>query len=788
MISNLYVACRAAARRPVFTLQLLATLALGIGANAAVFTLVNGVLLHPLPYRDSRSLVVLNGVNPSSHLERIPLSPADYLDVKSAGAPFEGMAAYFPRSFVLNGTGEPLRVNGIQATSDLLDVLKATPIVGRHIASGEEGVVLLEEGFWKRRFGADPGIVGKKLTLNGAPATIIGVLPSLPLPWVEGDLVAPLSFQGGLAKFRAGRILRVIARLDKGVSLKTAQSWTNVIAADLSQRYAATNKGWGLRLTSLQDQLTGDARPRLLLLQLAVLLVLPVCWANAANLFLFRAASRGGETAVRMALGASRLHLIGLNLMESGVVAVLGGALGVLLAQWILGIMRAWAPASLPWVDQARMDGSTFAVVALLSLSTALFVTLPLAPRTYHRGIMDELKGALSKRVSRGTGLGKTLVLVELVLAFVLAQAAGSTLNNFVRLLAVDPGFRADNVLFAEIRLAEHKYNRRREAADQFWDGLLARVRSLPSVESASISFNAPLVGFDGRVSFLAEGLSEAEQTAAERTVGPGYFQTLAIPLLKGRTFGADDEETSLPVVVINQAMADRLWSPSEAIGRRLKLDGTWRTIVGVVGNVRRTGLGIEPVPAIYRPQKQHPFRPANALLIRSVSQTAFLSQSVRELVAEIDDQQPVSQVMSMESILRDSLTETRFETLILAIFAVAAVVLAAVGVHAVFVYSVALRVRELAVRMALGATERGIALLVLKEGLKLALTGSLVGCIVAAEGNRVLSAYFSGAAGVDLKTLLATSVCLTGVSILACRRPARKASRIDPMAALREL
>jgi predicted permease len=798
---------RMLAKRPGFTVVTVLALALGIGANSAIFSVVNTVLLRPLPYEDPERLVMVWERRPRQNRDAGAVAPADFLDWQSQNQVFDSMAAYTSTAFNMTGVGEPEQINSQLVTEGFFQVLSVKAALGRTFIQGEDKEgggrrLVMGHGLWQRRFGADPNIIGRSLTLNNESFTVIGVMPpDFQYPdkatelWASPKRVLPEVFLPGNpdpSTIRTLHYLNVIARLKPGVTREQAQAEMETIAGRLEQQYPAENTGHTARIVALHEQLVGDVRPALLVLLAAVGFVLLVACANVANLLLARATARHKEMSIRTALGAGRLRLIRQLLTESILLSLLGGGLGLLLALWGVDLLVALSPGNLPRLREISLDGKVVGFTLGISLLTGIIFGLAPALQASRLDLIGSLKeGGRSSMEGFGRHrMRSLLIVVEVALALVLLTGAGLMIRSFQRIQQVDPGFNPNNLLAVELSLPRSKYVEQERMAD-FYSRVTARIATLPGVESVGATWTLPLSGQDASRGFDIEGYTPApnERTnSAFSAVSPRYFQTMEIPLKMGREFNDRDTAAGPGVIIVNDTFARRYFPGGDAVGKRMRLKGEenpWLTIVGVVGDVKHTELTAEPRTEMYLSSLQTAF-PFMNMVVRTTTDPASLTTAIRKEVWAVDSDQPVTQVETMLQLISASVARARFNTLLLGVFAAVALILAAIGLYGVISYSVTQRTHEIGIRMALGAQRSDVLKLIVGQGMILALAGVAIGLAAAFALTRLMSSLLYGVTATDPWTFGAVAVILSATALLATIIPARRAMRVDPLVALR--
>jgi len=802
LLKDIHYGIRNLLKRPGFTLVAVVTLALGIGANTAIFSVVNTVLLRPLPYEKADRLVVLLETV-SGHA--ISTSYPNFIDWRTQNTVFENVAALRPQeSFNLTGAGESERLQGRLVSANFLTTLGVKPIRGRDFLAEEDRpgatpAVLLSHGLWQRRFGADENIIGKQLTLNSQNFTVVGITPANFQFGSEADVSVPIGLSAERFSLRGKDPgVRAVARLKEGIPIERAQAELNTIAARLEEQYPDSNSGRRVRVESLRENVVGDIRPTLLTLLGAVGFVLLIACANVANLLLTRSAGRRREIAIRIALGAGRLRILRQLFTESAMLAVAGGTAGLLLAIWGTNLMTSYLPEGIPRIREIGIDASVLAFTLGASLLTGLLFGLAPALQSSNPNLTETLKEGERNSSTGRNRTGNILVISEVALTLVLLVGAGLLVKSFWRLSRVNPGFNPQNLLTMQVSVSAGAGEGRRVAT--FLDDVQERVHRLPGVQSVSISNGLPFEGAN-QPPFIIEGQSPPqpgqEPSGILYIASPGYLETMGINLLRGRTFSPQDTRDSPQVALVDEVFARQHFPNEDPLGKRLKLavpGSESHEIVGVVRHVEHFGLdGQTPVQAqLYFDFNQIPLpvlprfvRRVN-LLVRTNSEPLSLAAPVRNQISALDKDQAVFNVRTMEQMLAQSVAARRFSMILLAVFAALALILAAVGIYGVISYSVAQRTREVGIRMALGAQTMDVLKLVVRDGLRLVMIGVAVGLGGALMLTRLMTTLLFAVTPTDLFTYATVALGLFGVALLACYIPARRATKVDPLVALR--
>lgn len=804
-LQDIRYAFRMLLKRPSFTLIVVLTLALGIGANTTIFSAIDAVLLNPLPYRDPDHLMVVWETNKQLGPEmwdRNEVAIGNFLDWRSRNQVFDQLGALFYTDMILTGTGEPQRIKSCVVTTNLFQLLGVQPMLGRSFLPEEEipgnpHSVILSHDLWQRMFSSDRSLINKSLTLNGRHVVVSGVMPpgfELQFPTsVHVDMWVPMVIDP-TALDRSNNFLYALARLKQDVSREQAQSGMNLIASQLQQQYPETNAERGVNVVPLHKQVVGNVESYLYLLFAAVGFVLLIACANVAGLLLARVTARDKEVAIRVAVGASRWRLIRQLLTESVILSTLSGLLGLLFAYGGVKLLLALTPPEVPRLHEIGLHVPVFLWTLAISIVTGLLFGLAPAVQASRPDLNKALKEGSGRNAGsfQRSSFRNLLVVSEVAVALLLLVGAGLMTRSFFRLQQVNPGFEATNLLSMYIALPTQKY--RKPQTNVFYDQLIERVKNLPGVESVAGIDPLPLSNNDVTTTFLVEGAAVValsdRSDAGKRVVTPDYFQTMSIPILKGRSFTNQDRDTTPSVIVVNEALARRYWPNQDAVGKRLGFEEdpskqVWREIVGVAGNVKHKALETETMPEVYFPYQQSPSNFMN-LVVRTPSDPASMIPAIRNQVLSVDKDQPIADIMTMEQRLGKSVASKRFVMFLLGIFSVLALGLAAVGIYGVMSYLVTQRTQEIGVRMALGAQQHDVLRLVVGKGMALALMGIAIGLVASLALTRLMKSLLFEVTPTDWLTFLITSMVLLTVTLLACYIPARRATKVDPLIALR--
>lgn len=800
-------------KRPGFSVVALITLALGIGANTAIFSVVNAVVLRPLPYAEPDRLMTLWETTPGN--DRRSAAPGNFEDWRAQNKTLQEVAATFYANFNLTSDGDPDRIDGATITSNLMGLLGAHAQLGRTFQSDDDdhqdrAVVLISDGLWKRRFAADRNIVGRTITIDETQHTIVGVMargfqyPARSELWVLGKnrSAVPMSL---LAQFptndwaheRDAHFLSVIGRLKRGVTFSQAQSDIASITGRLEHDFPETNRGLGSSVIPLHTQIVGDVSRVLFILLGAVGFVLLIACTNVANLMLARATQRDREIAIRAAVGASRSRLIRQLLTESLLLSCVGGLAGLVVSVWAVDLFIKLSPGDIPRLSEASVDFRLLGFTLIVSLLTGVGFGLLPAFQATRANLNSSLKegGTKASEGRQRRGARNILVVTEIALAQVLLVGAALLGISYLRVTQINPGFNPDRVLTAKIAPSTKKYPDPRSRA-MFYTNVLEHLRSIPGVESAGMVMNLPLTGSSMNRGFRVEGRPEPkpdENIAMDyQIISPDYFSTLQIPIQQGRGLTAADTENSERVIVINQAMARRYWPDEDPVGKRMAIgesskETSWRTIIGVVGDVRHASLSEPAVPTAFISYRQDlESWPRMGFTIKAKNDAASLTSAVRRELAAIDPAQPVYAVEPLENLLRTSVAQRRFIMMLLASLAAIALALAVIGVYGVISFSVSERTQEIGIRMALGARAADVLRMVLGQGMRVTVIGIVLGLGAAVALTRLLSGLLFEVSATDPRTFVIVAGLLAVVALIACYIPARRATKVDPLVALR--
>jgi len=815
-MNDLRFAFRMLAKAPGFTAIAVFTLALGIGANTAIFSVVNALLLKPLPFPDPQQLVAFGMTNTRQKEQTSlgSLSYPDFFDFREQNQTLASSSIYRDRAFALTGEQGATSLRGVKSSAEFFDVLGIKPVIGRtfsrddELAGGGTGgfKVILSDDFWRQHFGGDPNVLGRTVELDRRLYTVIGVMPPRFQYPIQSD---PISFYVTIAEDaassdgskpvtteRGNHMLETIARLKPGITLDQAQADLSTVAARLEKQYPNTNSYFGVRFKPLREELVGDVRSALYVLFGAVVCVLLIANANVANLLLARASVRGKEMALRAAVGASRGQIVRQLLTESMILAGLGGLCGLLIAQWGTDALIKLVPQDIPRIADIRLDGVVLAFTVLVSLGTGIIFGLVPAWQASNVDLNSSLKsGTRTGAGEHKARLRNGLVMGEVALALVLLICASLLIQTFARLGRVQPGFRSDRLLTASIQVPDTGYPKN-ENVIAFYDRFLERIRALPGVESASAIRPLPLSGSNMTTDFDIEEhpLPEGQRAAAPvRAIGTDYFATAGIPMRQGRGFDERDQLNSPPVVIVNERFAQRYFPGQNAIGKRIKpgfsADDSgekMREIIAVVGNVKHVSLKNEDSPEMYLPRTQLPVHMMSLVVRTNVSDPSTITASLRKELTALDPSIPLSNVRVFDEYISRSLARPRFNALLLSIFAGSALVLTAIGIYGVLAYSVAQRTNEIGIRIALGAAQSNIFKLVIGQAMTVVGISVAIGLAGAFAATRLLNSLLFGVSAWDPLTFSAIVLLISLVTFLAAWLPARRAANVDPIVALR--
>jgi putative ABC transport system permease protein len=798
---------RSLLKQPAFTAIAIATLALGIGANTAVFSVVNAVLLRPLPYDDPSRLVTIWEQSPQRDMYEMPVSLANLRDWVDQNSTFEQIAAYTFTELNLTGNGEPARLLAVRSSANLFPLVGGRTVLGRTFQAeedkeGADRVVVISNAVWRSRFGSDPNIVGRSLTLNNQSYSVVGVMsPGFQFPVGFGymgkvlndpvDMYVPI-VPGSNELRRGNYSFFAIGRLKSGVSIEQARADMTAIESRLEQQYPEGNTGIGVSLVPTDEQTVKEVRPALLVLLGAVGFLLLIACANIANLMLARTASREREIAIRLALGASRFRVLRLLLGESLLLSLAGGFLGLLLALWGTDALIALAPDNIPRLNEVGIDVRVFSFTLIVALITGVIFGVIPALQSAKPDLNEALKEGT--RGSTGGVAGKrtrsTLVAVEVALSLVLLIGAGLMIKSFVRLQQVNLGFNPDQLVTTSLSLSRSKYGEGRQQA-AFYQDALQRLHSLPGVHSAAATTALPLTlsisGSDFRIEGRPEPQEGQEMIVNTSGVSPDYFRTLGVQILKGREFSDRDTSDAPLAAVINNDLARAYFPNEDPIGKRITFDDgeSWISIVGVAGDIRRFGLDSNAKPEVFLPYLQRPSR-SMSLVVRSSTDASSMGAAVKTVIQNIDKDLPLEETKTMQELLAESNSGRRFNMLLLSLFAGVALLMAIVGIYGVMSYTVAQRTKEIGIRVAVGAQAGDVFRMVIGQGMMLALIGITLGLVAAFGVTRLMASMLFGVEATDPTTFIGIALLLAVVALVACYLPGRRAMKVDPLIALR--
>ena len=801
-IQDIRFGIRMLAKEPMFSIIAVITLALGIGANTAIFSVVNGVLLRPLPFKEPDRLMMIR----ETKLPQFPefsVAPGNFLDWKKQNTVFERLVAYKGSSLNLIGTGDPERLRALNVTEGFFAMLGAQPQLGRDFLAeedqvGHNNVVILSYGLWQRRFSGDPKILNQTITLNRQAYTVIGVMPAT-FHFGSGenelDLWTPMAFTEEQAQNHGGHGLAAIGQLKPGVTVDQARAEMSAIAGRLAAQYPV-DIGWDVKIMPLLEFSVRSIKPALLVLLVAVVFVLLIACANVANLLLARAAGRQKEIATRTSLGASRWRIVRQLLTESLLLSLLGGALGLALAKWGMDLLLTLAPPDLPRLNNVSLDGRALAFTATITLLTGVIFGLVPALQSSKPNLNETMKdaGRGSTEGGRRQRIRSTLVVLEVATALVLLVGAGLMIKSFWQLQKVDPGFNPDNALTVQVSLPKTKYPEESQQV-AFFQQLIERVATLPGVQSAGAGHVVPLSGNDFVLAFEIDGRPPLQPGVTQSTnyysVSADYFKAMGIPLRRGRVFTERDIKDSPRVAVINETMAKKIFPDEDPIGKRITFDNRqkgnpeWYEIVGIVGDVKQYGLDQVTTMQTYEPYIQQTF-PYMTLVVRTTGDPTNLNAAIRSEVLKLDKEQPTTNFKTLNEFFSISIAQQRFSVVLLGVFAVVALLLSAVGIYGVLSYAVTQRTHEIGIRVALGARRRDVLRLVVGRGLLLTVIGVAGGLGAAFALTRLMASLLFGVTATDAVTFASVASLLLAVALLACYIPARRATKVDPLVALR--
>ena len=801
LVSDVRYAVRNLLRRPGFTIIAVITLALGIGANTAIFSAINALLLNPLPFPELDRIVAVWDKQPAHGVVHNEVAFANFLDLKAQSKSFEQLALYRWWSPNLTGIESPERIQGFLVTANYFDALGVKPIMGRTFVAeenqpGKDAVAIITYSLWQRRFGGDPDILNKTITINTIVRKVVGVMPEHFNFPKGGEVYAPIAMTPELMKSRGSHSFYIIGRLNRGTSIASAQADIDSIMARLAQQYPETNTGWGATAFPLVADTVHTYDTPLWIMMGAVGFVLLIACANVANLMLARASGRQKEIALRTALGASRWRIVRQLLTESVIVALVGGALGVLIGFWGINALRAGDPGEAskfaPGWYQLGINAPVLFFTLALSLVSGIVFGLAPALQASKTNLNDSLKEGGRQTGGSSHRLRSSLVVFEFALSLVLLVGAGLLARSFLSLLKTDPGFNPDHVLTMNLTLPMLKYKEEAQRA-AFYSDLVQRVKTFPGVESAAVVNYLPLGGSNSSDSYLVEGEPEPppgqENDGRYRVASPDYFRTMQISIVRGRGFTDQDKAGATPVVMVNEAFVRKHWPNQDPIGKRIRFYGPlerapWMEVIGVIADVKHE-LNLPVTPEYYLPYAQDAW-PGMVLVARTSVDPSSLAGALRQQVLAIDKDQPVFDVKTMQEVRSTSVAVYSFSSAMLGIFAFVALLLASIGIYGVMAFAVAQRTQEIGIRIALGARSADVLKLVVTHGMKLALIGMLLGLGGSWALTRFMEKLLVGVQATDVLTFSLVSVCLLVTAFVACYVPARRATKVDPLVALR--
>ncbi len=800
LIKDVRYGIRKLIKAPAFTVVAVIALALGIGANAAIFSVVNAVLLSPLPFKESERLLIIR----ETKLPQFPefsVSPGNFLDWQKQNTVFEQLVAVNGSAVNLIGSGEPERVRGQNVTQGFLTMLGVQPQLGRDFLPEEDqpdhnNVVLLSYGLWQRRFGGNPNIVNQNINLSGQSCTVVGVMPpNFHFMDNDAELWRPIGFTAQQSQSHGGHYLSAVGRLKPGITVDQARAEMTTIAGRLAAQYPDANTGWSVKVMPLLDYSVRSIKPALMVLLVAVAFVLLIACANVANLLLARAAGRQKEIAIRTALGAGRWRVVRQLLTESLLLSLIGGALGLMLAKLGMGLLLTLAPGTLPRMTNVSLDGRVLLFTVAITFLTGLIFGLVPALQASKPNLNETMKdaGRGSTEGGRRQLIRSALVVAEVAAALILLVGAGLMMKSFWRLQQVDPGFNPENTLTAAVSLPRVKYPEENQQVS-FYKQLVENVATLPGVQSVGATQVVPLSGNDYLLAFEIQGRPPVQPGNTPSTnfysVSADYFSAMGIPLRRGRLFTKRDTKDSPHVALINETMAKRTFPGEDPIGKRITFDTgeknpDWFEVVGIVGDVKQYSLDQPTTLQTYEPYTQQTF-PSMTLVVRTKDDPTNLSAAIRSEVLKLDKDQPVSSIKTLQQFFSNSISQQQFSMLLLGVFAVVALVLATVGIYGVLSYAVTQRRHEIGIRMALGARAPDVLRLVLINGMSLALIGVILGLGGAFGLTRLMETLLFEVKATDIITYATVALGLLVVALAACYIPARRATKVDPLVALR--